>query len=282
MDVFPFKNLKMMQKKLVLIKYGGNAMLNRELKKEIAHQVKSLISNNIEVVLVHGGGPFINKALDQAGITSEFIEGHRFTTQEALIQIETTLKGEVNSDLVGIFNNTGLKAVGLSGKDGKMVIAEKRYHLSSQGEKIDLGQVGNIQSINCDLIKHLLKANFTPIVTCIGSDEDGQDYNINADMFAGHLSSALRVDEYIVLTDVDGLYKNFPDPDSIIPEISLPEIPALYKSIITGGMIPKIESCEIALKHGAKKAVIINGTKPFQIESYSLFQQKVGTTITQG
>lgn len=271
----------MMQHKLVLIKYGGNAMLSKELKEEIARKIKSLISQNIQVVLVHGGGPFINKALERAAIQSEFIDGHRFTSPEALVEIEKTLKGEVNSDLVGVFNKTGLSAVGLSGKDGKMVTAEKRYHVNASGEQIDLGQVGNVKSIDTGLIENLLRQNLIPVITCIASDEEGRDFNINADMFAGNLAAALGVDEYIVLTDVDGLYKNFPDPDSIIQEVALSEIAGMYKTIITGGMIPKIESCEIALKLGARKAVILNGTKPVQIENYVRYQQKLGTTIVR-
>lgn len=254
-------------------------MLNQELKEEIAHQIKSLVSQKIQVVLVHGGGPFINLALERAGIASEFVDGHRYTTPLALVEIEKTLKGEVNSDLVRVFNKTGLKAVGLSGKDGKMIVAEKRYHKNTAGEQLDLGQVGNVKSVDSRLVKSLLKDAFTPIITCIASDEEGQDYNINADMFAGNLAAALEVDEYIVLTDVDGLYENYPDPDSIIPQVFLKELQGKYEQIISGGMIPKIESCEIALKQGAREAVILNGTKPSQIEDYLLHNRSVGTTI---
>ena len=242
-------------------------------------KVKKLISQNIQVVLVHGGGPFINKALEGARIASEFVDGHRITTLQALSEIEKTLKGEVNSDLVRVFNNNGLKAVGLSGKDGRMVTAKKRYHLNAAGEKHDLGQVGNVSSVDCHLVHTLLRANFTPVITCIASDEEGQDYNINADVFAGNLAAALAVDAYIVLTDVDGLYLNYPDPTSIIRRVSLNELRGKYTSVITGGMIPKIESCEIALLHGAKSAVLLNGTKPNQIEDYVLNQQEIGTSI---
>ncbi len=268
-----------MQSKTVLIKYGGNAMLSQELKDEIARRIKSLVSQKIQVILVHGGGPFINLALEQAGIASEFVDGHRYTTPSALVEIEKTLKGEVNSDLVRVFNKTGLKAVGLSGKDGKMIVAEKRYHKNKAGEQLDLGQVGDVKSVDSRLVKTLLADAFTPIITCIASDEEGQDYNINADMFAGNLAAALEVDEYIVLTDVDGLYESYPDPDSIIRQASLGELQGRYEQIITGGMIPKIESCEIALERGARKAVILNGTKPSQIEDYLLHNRSVGTTI---
>lgn len=269
-----------MHNKTILIKYGGNAMLNEALQNEIAEKIKALVEQKIQVVLVHGGGPFINKALETAGIESTFIDGHRYTTPQALTKIETTLKGEVNSQLVGIFNRAGLKAVGLSGKDGQMVIAKKRWHIdATNGSKIDLGQVGDVKSIEQNLINKLLINGFTPVITCIASDEAGVDYNINADMFAGHLAAALKVDAYIVLTDVDGLYKDYPDPSSIISEISLSEISELYNTVIKGGMIPKIESCEISLNGGAVRAVILNGTKPEQIEEYAVHQQQVGTTI---
>ena len=269
----------MMQSKTVLIKYGGNAMLNQELKNEIACKIKSLVSQKVQVVLVHGGGPFINLALEQAGIISDFVDGHRYTTPQALVEIEKTLKGAVNSDLVRVFNQAGLKAVGLSGKDGKMIVAEKRYHKNSAGGQLDLGQVGNVKSVDTQLVKTLLAGAFTPVITCIASDDEGQDYNINADMFAGSLAAALEVDEYIVLTDVDGLYEKYPDPDSIIRQVSLEDLQKKHEQIITGGMIPKLESCGIALKQGAGKAVILNGTKPSQIEDYLLHDRSVGTTI---
>lgn len=266
--------------KKALIKYGGNAMLNDELKAKIANKIKLLTDNQIQVVLVHGGGPFINKSLEEANIKSEFIDGHRVTTEEALHYIERTLKGEVNSDLVRRFNQAGLNAVGLSGKDGNSIIAEKRIHKDDTGNTIDLAQVGDVAKVNTELPQLLLSNNFTPIYTCIASNENGEDFNINADMFAGHLAGALKVDYYIVLTDVDGLMTDIKQPDSLISKISQKEITPLKGDIIKGGMIPKIESCEIALDKGAKVAVILNGTKPESIEQYLLKTEKIGTTIT--
>ena len=270
-----------MQKKRVLIKYGGNAMLNDDLKKEIAKKIKVLHNNDIQVVLVHGGGPFINKALEEAGIRSEFVEGHRYTSLEALSYIEKTLKGEVNSSLVSVLNKQGLRAVGLSAKDGHMVEAVKRYHTDKKGDNVDLGQVGDVKTVDPSLIDTLLAKGFTPVITCIASDNEGNDYNINADMLAGNLAARLGVEEYIVLTDVDGLYRNYPDPDSIISTLSMHHLPDLYNTIVKGGMIPKIESCEVALKGGASRAVILNGTKPEQVEDYVLSDKKPGTTIIQ-
>ena len=267
----------------VLIKYGGNAMINDDLKEEIAIRIRELKDQGTNVVLVHGGGPFINKALEEAGIASEFLDGQRVTTKEAFKHIEKTLKGEVNSSLVNVFNKAGLKAVGLSGKDGQMVTARKRWHqtVDQTGMKVkkDIGQVGNVETVNTQLLNLLIKEGFTPIIACIASDKEGNDYNINGDVFAGEIAAALEVDAYIVLTDVDGLFSRFPDPASIIHLLNLSELPSYYQSIISGGMIPKMESCEAAVRAGAKKAVILNGTKPAQIRSYLLEDQPIGTTL---
>jgi acetylglutamate kinase len=274
-----------MNHRKVLIKYGGNAMVNEELKEGIAGKIKELKDHGVQVVLVHGGGPFINKALNEAEITSEFLDGQRYTTVEALGHIEKILKGEVNSSLVNIFNKKGLKAVGLSGKDGQVVLAKKRWHYttSESGEesRIDLGQVGDVQKVNTNLLNLLLDQGFTPIITCIASDEEGNDFNINGDVFAGKIAAALNVNDYIVLTDVDGLFLNFPDPGSIVHQLGIADLSAYYQSVITGGMIPKIESCEGAVRAGVERAVILNGTDPEQISNYILKNQNIGTTLTK-
>lgn len=273
----------MEQQPLVLIKYGGNAMLNDELKSAVISNVKKLHDAGTRVVLVHGGGPFIKNILKTVGIESEFIGGHRKTTPEALKYIEMALKGEVNSSLVHLLNKGGLRAVGLSGKDGRMVTAIKRYHEvreNGRTEKFDLGQVGDVTKVDTKLLDTLLGQDFVPVVTCIASDEAGQDYNINADMFAGALAGALGVQDYLVLTDVDGLLKDINDPSSLIRRLTLKELPGLFGTIIKGGMIPKLESCQIALEHGARRARIINGTKPDTIaEVVQTDNHSIGTEI---
>lgn len=272
-----------MEYRKILIKYGGNAMVNEELKHDIAKKIKELQNDGIQVVLVHGGGPFINESLAEAGIKSEFFDGHRHTSLAAMTCIEKTLKGEVNSSLVNLLNRQGLKAVGLSGKDGKLAIAQKRWHIRKEEKgkelKMDLGQVGDIVKVNPLLIESLLDNEFTPVITCIASDDKGNDYNINGDVFAGRIASAIKADAYIVLTDVDGLYKEYPNPDSIIREIDTTTISEFYGNAISGGMIPKIESCVDAVKSGVKKAVIVNGTRPEQISDYLIKQISIGTTI---
>nr|MBS0037557.1 acetylglutamate kinase [Saprospiraceae bacterium] len=269
--------------KRVLIKYGGNAMKDSNLQEKVAIEIKKLYRSGFELVLVHGGGPFIAEVLERAGITSEFIGGHRATSTEAMVQVEMALKGMVNGSLVRVLQSFGIKAVGLSGKDGGSVIAKKRWHLEVQGDlekKIDLGQVGDVAEINTDLAELLLKNQYLPVFTCIASDHNGSDFNINADLFAGHLAGALQVDHFIVLTDVDGLFRDISKVDSLIDHLSVKDIEPLMHKVIKGGMIPKIESCQVALKTGAKTARILNGTQPQQLTDVLISGKKLGTTIT--
>lgn len=257
-------------------------MLSERLKQSVVQNIWKLCSKGYRVVLVHGGGPFIRRMLELVEIESEFIEGHRKTTPEALRYIEMALKGEVNGSLVGLLNEAGMKAVGLSGKDGRMVRAGKRYHHSTEnGQEIqhDLGQVGDVEHVDTTLLDTLLENDYLPVVTCIASDEAGNDYNINADMFAGSLAGALRASHYLVLTDVDGLLRDIGDPSSLIRKLKLEELEPLFGSVIKGGMIPKLESCELALRQGARSARIINGTRPESILEAVNKDKSTGTEI---
>ncbi len=269
-------------KPTLLFKYGGNAMTDPELKLGILTNICSLKEDGYNVVIVHGGGPFIKLTLQQAGIESEFIDGQRKTTREAMEYVEMALKGKVNGNLVSLINSLGYKAVGLSGKDGQTVIAGKRLHkrvVNGDTEIVDLGQVGDVEEVDPGFINLLLENDFIPVITCIASDKNGDDYNINGDMFAGHIAGAVSAQQYVVLTDVDGLLLDKDTPESMIASVSISELEVLKKQgVIQGGMIPKIESCEIALKNGAESARIINGTVPGQIKD--LFANRVvGTTI---
>lgn len=254
------------KKPLILFKYGGNAMSNEQLQRDVLKNIGSLTNQGFRVVIVHGGGPFIKEALEEAKIESEFIDGQRKTTKKAFEYVEMTLRGKVNSILVRLLNVEGYKAVGLSGQDGSFVKANKRLHETLVDNKrvpVDLGQVGNIVSVDPTLLDLLLDNDYLPVVSCIASDENGEGFNINGDLFAGHLAGALNVDKYIVLTDVDGLMENKDNPDSLIHSLTLAETQELIdKEVIQGGMIPKIEACEVALMEGAKSAYILNGTKP--------------------
>lgn len=272
----------MKDKPLLLIKYGGNAMLNDRLKKEVVQSIFRLHQNGYGIILVHGGGPFIKKMLDTVDLESEFISGHRKTSPEALRYIEMTLKGEVNSGLVRLINQSGLKAVGISGKDGAIVTAEKRQITQEEGgqkKMLDLGQVGDVVSVDTRLLHLLLEHDYIPVITCLASDASGNDFNINADMFAGHIAGAMKVDQLLVLTDVDGLMRNTREPDSIIRKIGVEDLGPLYGKVIKGGMIPKVESCEIALKKGVRTARIINGTKPENIFKSIQSNHLIGTEI---
>lgn len=254
--------------KLAVIKYGGNAMLNDKLTTELLKNIAGLYNKGLKIVVVHGGGPFINKNLELAGIESEFIGGHRKTDSKSIKYIEMALKGDVNGKLVRELNNLGLKAVGLSGKDGKLATAVKRFHKNENQEEIDLGQVGDVEIISPGIINLLLDNNFVPVVTSIAAGKDGKDYNINADMFAGHLAGALKADEFIMLTDVDGLMEDPEKPETLLKELQIGKINGLLNNIIKGGMIPKTEACKIALENGAMSAVILNGTRPDQLFDY--------------
>jgi len=269
---------------IVLIKYGGNAMRDEAMQEEVARRIKDLKDAGFQPVLVHGGGPFIKQMLELAGIKSEFIDGHRKTTEEALPFIEMALKGQVNGQMVRLLNKTNVKAVGLSGKDGRFITAEKREHVTQEnGQDIhhDLGRVGDVVKVDPGIIHSLLDGGYVPVVTCIASSEDGDDYNINGDMLAGHLAGALKAYQYLVLTDVDGLYKDINDPKSLIEKLTLDDVPELYGGIIKGGMIPKLDSCRIALAEGAKTAAIINGMKPERIVKAAKGEDVPGTFITK-
>ncbi|MBN3580991.1 acetylglutamate kinase [Algoriphagus aestuarii] len=269
-----------MSNQRILIKYGGNAMINPDLQNEIAKQLVKLQQSGFEVIMVHGGGPFINKALEKASIESHFVEGLRVTEQLAFSEIQKALIGEVNANLISTLNKNQLKAVGLSGKDAGMVKAKKYKHLNAAGEEIDLGLVGEITDINTELLDTLCNAGYVPVVACIADGPEGQSYNINADTFAGKLAAAVQADQFLVLTDVDGLFLNYPDPSSIIFQLNEAQVNEHMGSVITGGMIPKIKSCVLALREGVHKSIILNGTKPEQISSYVVDGNQLGTTLT--
>ena len=267
---------------VIVVKYGGNAMANDALKKQVIKNICHLHDHGYKVVIVHGGGPFIKKALLQAKIESDFIDGHRVTTSEALEHVETTLKGQVNGSLVKLVNQLGYKAVGLSGKDGKIALAVKRlYRKVVDGSIVehDLGFVGDVIRVDTRLIELLLSDSYVPVIACLAADENGNEYNINGDMFAGHLAGALKAEKFIVLTDVDGLRRDKDDASTLIPELRMRDIKNLRETnVIQSGMIPKIEACEIALENGARTSVILNGTKPEQLLA-AANGEPVGTSV---
>ncbi len=275
-------HLKAFTKEIILIKYGGNAMLDNELKNRVMNDICHLKELGIRPVLVHGGGPFIQKTLDMAGLTSEFIDGHRKTSQEAMMYVEMALKGQVNGNIVKMINAIGQTAIGLSGKDGKMAIATKRmYKDEKTGEYIDLGRVGDIQSIHPEPVLMSLNNGYIPVIASIAAGNDGEDYNVNADMFAGHLAASLGAKAYISMTNVDGVMLNPKDHSTLIREITFEKFSHVYRENIQGGMIPKLESCKIALGGGVETARIINGTTPHSIIKELSSSKGTGTFISK-
>lgn len=268
---------------IILIKYGGNAMLDPELQKQVVSALAELHAQDLRIILVHGGGPEINKLLKLAMIESEFVGGQRKTTAEAMMYVQMALRGQVNGTLVRLLNNAGAPAVGLSGKDGNMVIAEKRFqevYVNGKPEQADIGFVGNIKEIDTKLMYTLIENRYLPVVAPLAVGKDGMDYNINADIFAGKLAAALKAKAYVSLTDVDGLYYDIHNPDSRIPIATLSELKQFIKDIATGGMLPKLESIAVALQGGVKEAHIFNGTKPDGLKQQLLGKSTSGTKIT--
>ncbi len=272
--------LKALQGSTLVIKYGGNAMKDPVLKRGLMEEVALLRKAGAFPLLVHGGGPFIQRLLDEVGIRSDFHGGHRRTTSEAMKYVEMALKGEVNGDLVEELLRSGAKGIGLSGKDGGMVSAVQRYVKEGEGkEAVDLGHVGDVKKVDPTLLGFLLEKGYIPVLAPIASGPGSKSYNVNADMFAGHIAGALQASVFLVLTDVDGLMKDKNDPASLIAELSLEESRALYGSSIQGGMIPKMEACEVSLQKGVQNARIVNGTRKQVILRELATNERSGTRI---
>lgn len=276
------KLLKSLKDQLILIKTGGNALTDDETKNEIISQISILNQLGAKVVVVHGGGIEIKQLLDDVGVVSEFVGGHRKTDAKAIGYVEMALSGMVNKELVGLLNANDVRAVGISGRDASMVRAKKRFHIvETDGveKKHDLGFVGDVDTIDTTLIKTLVDADYIPVLSPVSSGETGESYNVNADMFAGHMAGALKAEKFVALTNIDGLLEDIDDPGSIIPELTPVEARNLFGSVIQGGMIPKIEACLIALETGVKSSHIINGTKKEHLLRILLTIDRLGTEI---
>ncbi len=274
------KNLK---GKIILIKYGGSVSSDPEENNTIIENTCYLKRIGAFPVIVHGGGSEINNLLKMAAVKSEFIEGLRVTSSEAMVYVELALKGKVGSEIVQEISRYGLKAVGISGRDGNMVQSEKKEcFIKKNGStySVDLGRVGKVENINTDLILTLLKKDYIPVISPIGFGKDFEAYNINADIFAGNLAGALQVNFYIAITDVDGLREDINDPSSLISELSIEQAKNSFGKSINGGMIPKIESCITALKNGVNEAFIVNGKRKNIIIETLLSDNSIGTKIT--
>jgi acetylglutamate kinase len=268
-----------------LIKYGGNAMTDAALRLRVLEEIGELHEQGVRIVLVHGGGPAIAGILKEVGLETEFIGGHRRTDERAIGYVQMALRGQVNGDLVRALNAAGQRAVGLSGKDGGMVRARRRWH-EETGEdgvakRVDLGHVGDVEEVQTELLDLLLDADYLPVLASLALGEDGLVYNVNADMFAGHVAAALGVDLFLALTDVDGLRRSHQDPGTVVRELTLNEIPELVGSSIVGGMIPKVEACVIALEGGVRRARIVDGTRMNCVREALEAREEQGTEISR-
>lgn len=258
------------RKKTIVVKYGGNAMINDELKEAVMRDLVLLTTVGIKVVMVHGGGPAINKTLDKIGVESKFVDGLRVTDKETVDVVQMVLAGKVNKDLVCQIGNLGGHAIGLSGMDGNMI---KCKPLDSEH-----GFVGEITETNMEVINEVLANNFIPVISTIGYDEHGNCYNINADTVAAQIAGDLKAEALISMTDIVGLLRDVNDDSSKIQKVFISDIPALIADgIIKGGMIPKIDSMTQAIRNGCTKAFIIDGRVPHSILMELLTDEGMGT-----
>lgn len=263
--------------KTVVVKYGGNAMLNEELKKAVMKDIVLLSTIGIKVVLVHGGGPEINKMLEKVGKESKFINGLRYTDKETMEIVQMVLTGKLNKDIVGLLLQEGGKAVGLSGVDSGLLRAKK-----IQKDGVDLGFVGEVTEVHAEIISDLLDHDFIPVISTVALGETGDEnlYNINADTAAAKIAVALKAEKFVQLTNVSGVLKDVNDPKSLITRIPMPTVPQLIESgVIAGGMIPKVECCMIALKGGVPRTHIIDGRVPHSLLIEMFSDRGIGTML---
>ncbi|TCO45808.1 N-acetylglutamate kinase [Kribbella antiqua] len=255
--------LKQFHGKTVVVKYGGNAMVDDELKRAFAEDIVFLRYAGVRVVVVHGGGPQISDMLGRLGIDSEFRGGLRVTTPEAMDVVGMVLVGKVGRELVGLLNAHGPFAVGMSGEDAGLFTAERRTAIVD-GESVDIGLVGDVVDVRPEAVIDLIDAGRIPVVSTIAPDEDGQAHNVNADTAAAALAVALGAEKLVVLTDVAGLYRNWPDSDEIITQIDAAELAELLPSLASG-MVPKMEACLRAVESGVSRATVIDGRVPHSL-----------------
>lgn len=266
--------IKRYNKKIVVVKYGGNAMINEELKRAVMGDIVLLSLIGVKVVLVHGGGPEISQMLTRVGKTSEFMNGLRVTDAETAEIVQMVLAGKINKSLVTFLNTVGGKAIGLCGMDGKMIEAQML------DEK--LGYVGEITKIRPQPILDLLEKGYIPVVSTLGVGTDGKVYNINADTAAAYIAGSLNAESLISMTDIAGVLKDPNDTDSLIPVLTLADVARLKaEGIITGGMIPKVDCCLTALEKGVKKVFIVDGRVPHSILVETLTDEGIGTMFVK-
>ena len=258
--------------KTVVVKYGGNAMTNPDLKQQVMDDIVLLWLIGVKVVLIHGGGPEISSMMDKLGKKPEFVDGLRVTDKETVDIVQMVLAGKVNKTLVSLLEKRGGKAIGLCGMDGNLIVAKMK------DEK--LGYVGEVTEINISPVTDILEKGYIPVISTLGCDADGNAYNINADTAAAHIAGALGAERFILMTDIAGILKDKDDPSTLIPEITIPQARTLKKEgIISAGMIPKVQCCVTAIEAGVKNVVIMDGRVPHSILMELLTNEGAGTLV---
>jgi len=261
--------------KTIVVKYGGNAMIDETLKSQVMQDIALLHYVGIRPILVHGGGPEISALMKQMGHTPTFVDGLRVTDAATMEIVEMVLAGKTNKGIVALLNRQGAKAVGLSGKDANLIVA-----LKMESDKGDLGYVGEIVQVNSDLLTLLVSEGYVPVISSVAIGADGESYNVNADHVAGHIAAKMGAEKLVLLTDVEGLYANYPDKSSIIPEMDIEQAAAMIASgAADKGMIPKLEACIIALEGGVNRAHMIDGRQPHSLLIEIFTDTGIGTMV---
>jgi acetylglutamate kinase len=264
----------------VVVKYGGNAMVDDALKAAFAEDIVFLRHVGMKPVVVHGGGPQITSMLDRLGVPSEFRGGYRVTTPEAMDVVRMVLTGQVQREVVSLINTHGPFAVGMSGEDAHLFTAERRDAIVD-GQPVDIGLVGDVVTVEPDFVQGLLADGLIPVVSSVARGADGSTYNVNADTAAAALACALGAEKLVVLTDVEGLYRDWPSSDEVISQLTADELEALLPTL-SAGMIPKMEACLRAVRGGVPKAHVLDGRVPHALLLEVFTDEGVGTQVVAG
>ena len=264
--------IKKFNGKVIVVKYGGNAMINEQLKEQVMEDIVLLHLIGVKVVLVHGGGPEINDVMSRFGKKAEFVDGLRVTDRETVDIVQMVLAGKVNKTLVNMLEANGGKAMGISGMDGRLIEA------TFKDER--LGYVGEITNINIKPVTDLLERGYIPVISTLGCDAAGNTFNINGDTAAAHIAGALGAERLIMMTDIAGILRDKDDPKTLIPDITIDEAKQLYEEgVISGGMIPKVDCCIEAIRRGVGNVIIMDGRIPHSILMEILTDEGAGTMV---
>ena len=258
--------------KIVVVKYGGNAMVSEELREQVMEDIVLLWLVGVRVVLVHGGGPEISEMMNRLGKKPEFVDGLRVTDQETVDIVQMVLAGKVNKTLVKLLEVKGGKAMGISGMDGGLIEAKMK--------RAELGYVGSITGVNIEPVMDLLEKGYIPVISTLGCDREGNTYNINGDTAAAYIAGALGAERLIMMTDIAGVLRNKNDPSTLIPELTIGEAIKLFEqNVIAGGMIPKVECCIDAIHRGVERVIIMDGRVPHSILMEIMTDEGAGTMV---